>query len=207
MKLKYEMMDLKKIKPFKGNPKSHPASQLTKIRESIYEFGFIVPILIDKKNQITAGHGRYLVALDMDLKKIPVLRADHLSKAQVKAFRIADNESAKSDWIDELLSIELSALEKMEFNLELTGLDQKTIDKLKEPEKKSQKPDVEFTEELHESSNYIVLYFDNDIDWLQAMTLFELKTVKALDSKPGFEKAGIGRVINGAEALNKIMVD
>ena len=206
MKLKYEMVDLKKIKPFKGNPKTHPERQLEKIRMSIKEFGFNVPLLLDKNNEIIAGHGRYLVAQDMDLKKVPVLRADHLSKAQVKAFRIADNESSISDWNDELLAIELAAIEKMGLELDLTGLDQKMIDKLKEdPEEKNKKPDVEFTEELHESNNYIVMFFDNDIDWLQAMTLFELKTVKALDSRPGFEKAGIGRVVNGAKALNKIM--
>jgi len=55
-----------------------------------------------------------------------------------------------------------------------------------------------------EEHNYIVLYFTNEIDWLQAKTLFGLKTVKALDSKKGFEKMGIGRVLNGAEAIERI---
>lgn len=67
-----------------------------------------------------------------------------------------------------------------------------------------EKPEVEFTEELLESHNYVVLYFDNDVDWLQAKTLFDLKTVKALDSKKGYEKQGVGRVLNGADAIKRL---
>ena len=63
---------------------------------------------------------------------------------------------------------------------------------------------LQFTEELLEEHNYIVLYFDNEVDWLQAKTLFGVKKVKALDSKKGFEKAGVGRVVNGAQALENL---
>ena len=66
-------------------------------------------------------------------------------------------------------------------------------------------PEVEFTQELLEKNNYVVLTFDNDVDWLQAQTLLGLKTVKSLDSKEGFEKKGIGRVMDGASAINKII--
>lgn len=66
-------------------------------------------------------------------------------------------------------------------------------------------PEVPFTEELLEKHNYIVLYFDNDIDWLQAITLFDIHPVHARPSKPGFIKTGVGRVIRGADALNRLL--
>jgi hypothetical protein len=69
----------------------------------------------------------------------------------------------------------------------------------------TEKPEIEFTQELMEEHNYVVLYFENSVDWLQAQTLLGLKTVKALDSKKGFEKTGIGRVIKGSEAIKKLM--
>lgn len=67
-----------------------------------------------------------------------------------------------------------------------------------------EKPEVEFTKELLEEHNYIVLYWENEIDWLQALSLFNLKSVKALDAKPGFMKMGIGRVLKGSEAIEKL---
>lgn len=205
--MKIEMLHVKQIKPYKRNPKDHPDWQIDKIKGSINEFGFNVPLLVDKKGVLIAGHGRYLAALDLQIDPLPVIRVEHLTQKQVKAFRIADNAASQSGWIDDLLNEELKALEKANIDLGITALDQKEIDKLLEgpKERKPEKPEVEFTEELMESSNYLVLYFDNDIDWLQALALFDLKTVKALDSKPGYDKMGVGRVISGAVAINKIL--
>ena len=73
-----------------------------------------------------------------------------------------------------------------------------------EDEEDDEEPDIEFTEELNETHNYMVLYFDNEIDWLNITSLFGLKTVKALDSKKGFEKKGVGRVIKGSDFLSKL---
>lgn len=74
----------------------------------------------------------------------------------------------------------------------------------KELKREDEKPEVEFTKELLEEHNYIVLYFDNEVDWLQALSLFNLKTVKALDAKPGFMKMGVGRVLKGSEAIESL---
>jgi hypothetical protein len=70
---------------------------------------------------------------------------------------------------------------------------------------KEEKPEVEFTEELGEESNYLVLYFDNKIDWINAQSVFDLKPVKALDSKKGYERVGVGRVIDGTKFIEKIL--
>lgn len=80
------------------------------------------------------------------------------------------------------------------------------MDALEAQEKKPRDRDgeVAFTEELMEQHNFVVLYFDNEIDWLQLQTLFPLPRVKALGSKPGFEKIGIGRVVRGAEFIKAV---
>ena len=72
-------------------------------------------------------------------------------------------------------------------------------------EKPEEKPEVQFSEELLENHNYIVLYFDNDIDWLQAKSIFNLQPVKDLSSKTGYERRGTGRVVRGADAINKLL--
>jgi hypothetical protein len=137
---------------------------------------------------------------------VPVDYQDYGSEADERADLVADNEiAALAKMNNEILAKEIAELDSLGFDLDLTGITEARIKKLlKNAEPVAVKPEVEFTEELHEASNYLVLYFDNDIDWLQALTLFELKTVKALDSREGFEKKGIGRVVNGPAALNRI---
>ena len=88
------------------------------------------------------------------------------------------------------------------------GFDQREIDKLIESvelKRPAIQSEVEFAEELMEYHNYIVLYFDNDIDWLQAQSLFNLKTVKDSHLMGGQERRGTGRVLNGAKALNALL--
>jgi hypothetical protein len=93
-------------------------------------------------------------------------------------------------------------LEALSRSIDIPMID---IDKyLEENKGRGEKPEVEFSEELLENHNYIVLYFDNDIDWLQAQTLLSLKRYKSLHSKPGFTVTGIGRVIKGSEAIERL---
>lgn len=70
---------------------------------------------------------------------------------------------------------------------------------------KEEEPEIKFTEELGEENNYIVLFFDDSVDWLQAQSLFGLETVDALDSKEGYRRRGVGRVINGTDFMNKLL--
>ena len=89
---------------------------------SIREFGFKVPIIIDKNGEIVAGHTRIMAAEQLSLKKVPCIIADDLTEAQIKAFRIADNQTASlTGWNEELLSVELDALADMDFDLSITG--------------------------------------------------------------------------------------
>ena len=113
-----------------NNPKKHPEEQIKKIASSILEFGFKVPIIVDKNYTIIAGHGRYEAAKRIGLKEVPVIVADDLSPAQVRAFRIADNKVAESDWDLETLAAELAQLKEIDYNLELTGFDEEEIQSL-----------------------------------------------------------------------------
>ena len=134
---------------------------------------------------------------------MPCIIASDLTEEQIKAYRLADNKVAEqAEWDSGLLNIELDSL--IDFDMELFGFD-------KEEEKEKEEvinPEIEFTEVLEEENNYIVLFFDNSIDWLQAESLFELKKVKGLSTRKdgeGKPQKGIGRVLNGAEALSKII--
>ena len=191
--------NLKDIKPYEKNPRKND-NAVEYVANSIKEFGFQQPIVIDKNNVIVAGHTRYKASKKLGLEKVPCIIADDLTDEQIKAYRLADNkvgESAK--WDEGLLGTELSEI--LNINMELFDFDL-TID-----EEEDEEPEVEFTRELGEENNYIVLMFDNTVDWLQAQTLFDLKPVKALDSKKGFERIGLGRVIDGTIFINKMLED
>lgn len=165
---------------------------------SIKEFGFKVPIVIDKDNIIIAGHTRYKASKKLGIEKVPCIIADDLTEEQIKAYRLADNkvgESAK--WNDDLLNAELSEI--LNIDMEMFDFDL-NIEEVEEEE-----PEIEFTQELGEENNYIVLMFDNSVDWLQAQSIFDLKPVKALDSKQGFQRVGLGRVIDGTDFINKLI--
>jgi ParB-like chromosome segregation protein Spo0J len=118
-KLKIEYVSIDSIEPYQNNPRDNDDA-VDAVARSIQEFGFKVPIILDGNNEIVAGHTRYKAALKLGLTEVPVIRADDLTPEQVRAFRIADNQTASlADWNYELLGIELAALRDMEFDLSL----------------------------------------------------------------------------------------
>ena len=95
------------IIPYEKNAKKHPDEQIKYIANSIKEFGFQQPIVIDKDNVIVCGHGRYFAAKQLKLNTVPCVCADNLTEEQLKAYRLADNKVAESEWDFDLLSGEL----------------------------------------------------------------------------------------------------
>lgn len=96
--------------PYENNPRDNETA-VRYVANSIREFGFQNPIIIDKKNTIIAGHTRLKAAKLLGLKEVPILRAEDLTPAQVKAFRIADNKTAeKAEWDYQLLEDELGTI-------------------------------------------------------------------------------------------------
>ena len=197
-------MKVEELIPYINNPRNNE-NAVDKVASSITEFGFKNPIVIDKNNVVINGHTRLLASKKLGLKEVPVIVADDLSEAQVKAFRIADNKTSEyAEWNEELLKLELEQLEDMNFSMSDFDLNLE-YGLFNEEVKKEENKDVEieFTEEILEKHNYVVLYFDNEIDWIQAETLFDIKTVKAKNE--GREMKGVGRVLNGSKALNNIL--
>lgn len=123
--------DIKDLKPYKNNPRKNEEA-VDLVAKSIEKFGFKVPLVIDSKNEIVAGHTRYKAALELGLKTVPCIVADDLSKAEIKAFRIADNKVAEaSQWDNVLLLEELDDLKNMNFDIDVTGFSLLDIEKLK----------------------------------------------------------------------------
>ena len=208
MKLKqltYEMKKTEDLVPYAQNSRTHSAHQVNKIADSINEFGFINPVIIDKKQGIIAGHGRVMAAKQLELKEVPTIQASHLSAEQKKAYVIADNRLAlDAGWNEKTLMKELLDLEQQEYNLKLTGFEQQELDKILGNLDAETDGTIKFSEEVGEAHNFVVLYFDNDLDWLSAQTHFNLESVhsKRQNGKPWSK--GVGRVINGAEYLKKL---
>jgi len=116
---------LENIKPYKKNAKLHSVKQIKQVAESIDEFGFNQPIVVDKDNVIVVGHGRYEAAKLLELEEVPVEVVD-LSKDEANAYRLADNKLNESDWDMELAIEELEELPKDLF--ELTGFETKDLE-------------------------------------------------------------------------------
>ena len=205
-KLKIEYININDIKPYEKNPRKNEDA-IPYVMESIKQFGFKNPVILDKNNVIVAGHTRIESAKRLGINEIPCIYADDLTDEQIKAFRLADNKVAEvAEWDFDVLGDELEGI--LDIDMQDFGFD-KILDE--EENEIIEKPEYEFAEVLGEEHNYIVLYFDNEVDWLQAETLFDIKPVKCGSTRKdgkiskNMERVGIGRVLKGAEAINKIL--
>ena len=114
-------LQISEIKPYEKNPRNNKPA-IDAVANSIKEFGFKVPIVIDKDNVIVCGHTRYAAAKKLKLKSVPCIMADDLTEEQIKAFRLADNKTAElAEWDFDLLNLELGDL--VDFDMEQFGFD------------------------------------------------------------------------------------
>lgn len=125
---KMELVDIDKLIPYVNNARTHSPEQINKLRASLREFGFINPVIIDDKYNVVAGHGRIAAAQAEGIKEVPCVYVDYLTEAQKKAYILADNRMAMdAGWDEEMLRIELEALQDMAFDLSMTGFDDKEL--------------------------------------------------------------------------------
>ena len=189
--------------PYARNSRTHSDKQIQKLAKGIEEFGFLNPIVTNGENGILAGHGRILAAELLGMDEVPVIEATHLNESQRRAYVMFDNRIAEeAGWNEKALLREILDMQNDDYDPAMTGFDDDELAKiLGEDIKEEIAPEIEFSEEVGEAHNYVVLYFDNDLDWLAAQTHFDLKSVhsKRANGKPWSK--GIGRVINGAEYL------
>lgn len=126
-----KLVPLDKLIPYANNARTHSPAQINKLRSSLREFGFINPVIIDRDYGIIAGHGRVLAAREEGISEVPCVFADHLTEAQKKAYILADNRMAMdAGWDEELLRIEIEALQAEAFDIGLTGFDESELSKL-----------------------------------------------------------------------------
>lgn len=149
-----ELVELDKLVPYVNNARTHSPEQINKLRASLREFGFINPVIIDKDYGIIAGHGRVIAAREEGIEKIPCVFADHLTEAQKKAYILADNRMAlDAGWDEELLRVEIEALQAEAFDVSLTGFDEKEItDLFKDTQEEVKDDDYDLTAALEKAA-------------------------------------------------------
>lgn len=191
------------VKFDKRNYRKHGDRNKKLIRKSLDELGAGRSIVIDADGEIIGGNGvfeawgdRPIKVIESDGSELVVVQRTDLRTDDEKRKKLAIMDNSTSDtstWDMSLLQadFDIPALSDLGVDVKLKDVDDK-------------EPDVKFTEELLEEHNYVVLYFDNSVDWLQAQSLLGLESVHALSSKPGFEKKGVGRVLKGAQALEHL---
>lgn len=123
-----QLVSTDKLIPYVNNARTHSAEQIMKLRSSLREFGFINPVIIDREFNVIAGHGRIAAAKAEGIEEVPCVFADHLSEAQKKAYILADNRMAlDAGWDEEMLKVEIEALQAEDIDLSLTGFDEKEL--------------------------------------------------------------------------------
>lgn len=149
-----QLVSLDKLVPYVNNARTHSPEQIGKLRSSLREFGFINPVIIDRDFGIIAGHGRVLAAREEGITEVPCVFVDHLTEAQKKAYIIADNRMAlDAGWDEELLRVEIEALQAEAFDLALTGFgDDELADLLGAEEDEVKDDDYDLTEALEKAA-------------------------------------------------------
>lgn len=189
-------LNIDELKPYKNNPRFNDQA-VEAVMKSIKEFGFKVPIVVDKNNIIVAGHTRYKASKRLGLKEVPCVIADDLTDEQIKAFRLADNKvSELAEWDNDLLNLELSELN---LDMEQFGF----LPEIEEPDEKKEKERTYERMEIKafEHHDYLVFVFDNQMDFMQMAQMFGIKKV---DSGYTTRKLGIGRVIKGEKLVEAV---
>lgn len=209
-----EIVEAVKLVPNPKNPNQHPPEQIRLLGQIIQTAGWRQPITVSKRSGfIVKGHGRLMAAQAAGLELIPVDYQEYASEAAEYADLIADNRLAELSEIDSgMLRDLLAEIDLEEVPIELTGYDEDFLAELMsedEPEEEEEiEGEIKFSEVLREEHNYVVLYFDNEVDWLQAESLLNLERVQSLstrkDGKIKNPHIGVGRVLNGARALEVI---
>jgi len=173
--MQIELRKPSEIKPYPSNPRINDAA-VGAVARSLSEFGWRQPIVVDTDGVIIVGHTRWKAALKLGLKQVPVHVAEDLTPPQIKAYRIADNKTGEwAEWDFDLLPLEISALEGMDFDLSLLGFSQDELtelmappvnDGLCDPDDIPEPPDEAVTKvgDLYELGNHRLLCGDSSSD-------------------------------------------
>lgn len=169
--------------PYSRNPRRNDEA-VPMVMNSIKEFGFKVPIVIDKNNIIVCGHTRFKAALKLGLETVPCIVADDLSDEQIKAFRLADNKvSEKAEWDFEILSGELDDI----INIDMDSFGFESID--------FEEPEEDDSEKVNERERTGNAYNLDEYDELRAIGFYQMPTLERIDYVPD-DLVGFNYVLN-----------
>ncbi len=142
MALKIEYLPVGKLLRYAKNSRTHSDEQVEQLVNSIREFGFTNPVLIDEKNELIAGHGRLAAAEILEMDKVPAIRLSNLSEKQKKAYRIADNKLAlNAGWDMQLLAEEVKELMDDDFDIDLLGFNDAELNEMLSDEQPQEEDD------------------------------------------------------------------
>ncbi len=145
----YYIADIDTLIPYARNARTHSEAQVAQIAASIKEFGFLSPIIVSEDNTILCGHGRFYASQKLGLKKVPCIKESHLTETQRRAYIISDNKlSLNAGWDEEMLAVELSELQSEDFDLGLTGFDEKELADLFASDEDAKQDDFDVDAEL-----------------------------------------------------------
>lgn len=206
--IKTELVRWRELQWLQGRLKHISPRNREKLKENLKANSFLQPFNVWENGGMLwclDGHHRKMAMeeLERDGMKIPeMLPANFIECSDMKeAKKLLLVYSSIFAYVDKKQAKALLEQydEELKNQIDIPGVE------IQEQAEMDERPDMEFTEELLEEHNYLVLYFDNVVDWQQALSLFDVKTVKALQSKPGFEKFGVGRVLRGRTAIDDLM--
>jgi DNA modification methylase len=126
-----ELWPIDRLRPYERNPRTHSDAQVDQIAALMVEFGWTNPVLVDEEGGILAGHGRLLAARKLGLAEVPVIRFEHLSEVQKRAYLLADNQLAlQAAWDEPALAEIVGWLQDQNFDLDLIGFDASELERL-----------------------------------------------------------------------------
>jgi DNA modification methylase len=133
----FQIISIDKLKPSENNARKHPLAQMDKLKNSIRQFGFVTAIIVDANLKVLGGHARLEAAEQLGLKHVPIIKVEHLTEAEKRAFMLADNRLTElAEWDEDILEIELAYLVQAEldceidFDVAITGFETAQIDNL-----------------------------------------------------------------------------
>lgn len=168
--MKIENISIEKIIPYENNNKFHDATQVERIANSIKEFWFLQPIVIDKNNVIIVGHGRFEWSKKLWLKDLPCVRVENLTDEQIKKYRILDNKLNESAWNIDNLKVELDELEnfniwELEISIDELFPDLMNIDDDEQEIEEDEVPQVKKDAKIIEQGDVIILWNHRLMCW------------------------------------------
>jgi hypothetical protein len=198
------LVDISKVRGNTNNPRIIKDDKFKKLVKSIKDFPEMLelrPIVVDEDMIVLGGNMRLKACIEAGLKEVHITIADNLTEEQKQEFIVKDNVGF-GEWDWDMIANEWDTNKLRDWGLDLILTDD-DLEEMKNPNN----IDTEniFATELDMQSNYLVLKFDTDIDWIQAKSVFGLETETAKRANGKAWSKGIGRVLNGSEAINKLL--